>query len=72
MVVFGKSGCTVLYLFKMFNLGNGVWIPYRRGIQVLVDLACHRQFIFTSGLQGQSVPLIIPKTFEDLEAMSVI
>ena len=25
MVVFDKSGCTVLYLFKMFNLGSGVW-----------------------------------------------
>ena len=21
-----------VYLFKMFNLGSGVWIPYRRGI----------------------------------------
>ena len=29
---FDKSGCTVLYLFKMFNLGSGVWIPYRRDI----------------------------------------
>ena len=27
-----KSSCTVLYLFKMFNLGSVVRIPYRRGI----------------------------------------
>ena len=26
MVVFHKVGCTVLYLFKMFKLGSGVWI----------------------------------------------
>ena len=32
MVVFDNSGCTVLYLFKMFNLSSGVWIPYRRRI----------------------------------------
>ena len=32
MVVFDKSGCTVLYFFRMFNLGSGVWIPYRRDI----------------------------------------
>ena len=45
MVVFDKSVCTVLYLFKMFSLGSGVWIRYRRGIfKVLVGLACHRQF----------------------------
>ena len=42
---FYKSGCTVLYLFKMFNLGSGVWIPYRRGIFNLVGLACYRQFL---------------------------
>ena len=34
MVVFDKSSCTVLYLFKMFNSGSGVWIPYRRGVKV--------------------------------------
>ena len=29
---FDQSGCTVLYFFEIFNLGGGVWIPYRRGI----------------------------------------
>ena len=61
MVVFDKSSCTVLYLFKMFNLGSRVWIPYRRGIVK-----------FWSGLHGPRVRLIIRKTFDDLEAMSVI
>ena len=37
-------------------------------IQVLVGLAVS----FTSGLHGPRVRLIIPKTFEDLEAMSVM
>ena len=27
--LFYKSGCTVLYLFKIFNLGSGVWIPFQ-------------------------------------------
>ena len=46
MVIFDKSGCIVLYLFKMFNLGSGVWIPYRRGIiQVFIGLVHYRQFL---------------------------
>ena len=68
MVVFNKSGCTVLYLFKMFNLG--VWIPYRRGI-----FKCWSDYVigsFISGLHGPRVRWIIPKTFEDLEVMFVI
>ena len=35
----------VLYFFKTFNLGSGVWIPYRRHIQFMVGLACYRQFL---------------------------
>ena len=30
------------------------------------------QAVFTSGLHGSRVRLIIPKTFDDLEAMSMI
>ena len=39
--------------------------------QVLAGLPCCRLFFLTSGLHGPRVRLIMPKTFEDFEVMSV-
>ena len=62
--------------FKMFNLGSGVWIPYRRGIFKFWsdEHVIARQFLFDFYIRfAWSEDLfIIPNTFEDLEAISVI
>ena len=66
MGVSNKSGCTVLYFFKMYNLGGGVWIPYREAyIQYFGRISMLYAVSVTSGMHDQMVRLIMPKTFEN-------